>query len=103
MDFLLRMLQGSEVNCDNFAPACITDISTLSNLILPMIYLLAALALLGLFIRAGFKYIMAQGEPAKIKEAQQTITYAILGMIVVAAAFFLVRVIALLFDIPFLL
>jgi hypothetical protein len=37
-------------------------------------------------ILAGFKYVMAQGNPAKIQEATQALTYAIIGGILIVGA-----------------
>jgi hypothetical protein len=91
------------INCDNFPPACITDLSKLSNVLLPLVYIGAALMLLGLFIYAAFLYIQSSGDPTAVKEAQQTMSYAVLGIIVIIVAYVLVRLIAYIVDIPFLL
>ena len=91
------------ISCDTFAPACITNITTLSNLLVPLIYIVAALVLLGIFIAAAFGYVHAQGDPTAIKKAQQSMSYAVLGIIVVILAFVIVKVVTFIFDIPFLL
>lgn len=108
MRYLLRMLQSpspapSGIGCHNFPPACITDLSTLSNLLLPLIYIGASLFLLGMLLFAGFTYLQAGDNPGNVKVAQQTASYAVLGIVIIVVAYGLVRLIAYVLDIPFLL
>lgn len=108
MEYLLQLAQSPspgpvEITCKNFPPACLTDISKLSSILLPIIYLGAAVLLLGLLIRAAFLYIKSEGDAGQVKTAQQTATYAILGIIVVFLAYFLVRFVSYVLDIPFFL
>ncbi len=44
-------------------------------------------------IWSGFKFITAEGEPDKIKQARQTITNAVVGLIIVLVAVAVVRTI----------
>lgn len=44
-------------------------------------------------IWSGFKFITAEGEPDKIKQARQTITNAVIGLIIVLVAVAVVRTI----------
>ena len=48
---------------------------------------LGGIVLFLLFISAGFKYITAGGDPKGIESAKKTLTYAIAGMILLAAAY----------------
>jgi hypothetical protein len=46
-----------------------------------------------LLLSGGLKYIMAGGDPKAIDGAKKTITYAIAGMVVLAMAFLILRLI----------
>ena len=51
------------------------------------IILLFILIFFGLMVYAGFLWTTAQGDPAKVKKAQDMIKQAIIGMIIVFAAY----------------
>lgn len=48
---------------------------------------LAGIALFVLLLVGGFKYITSGGDPKAIEGAQKTITYAIIGLIVILLSF----------------
>ena len=52
-------------------------------------------------IVGGITFILSAGNEEKIKKAVQTIRYAIIGLFVSFIAFFIVRFLAILLDIPF--
>ena len=45
-------------------------------------------------IYAAYKYISSRGDQAKIDEAKKTLTYALIGMVFIFGAFFIVKLIA---------
>lgn len=47
----------------------------------------AAIVLFIMFLSGGFKYITAGGDPKGVEEAKKTLTYAIAGMVLLAASF----------------
>ncbi len=61
-----------------------TNISVVS--ILNWIYALMGLLTAGYIVFGAVKYVLSQGDPGKIKEASQAITYAVVGLIVVLVA-----------------
>jgi lysylphosphatidylglycerol synthetase-like protein (DUF2156 family) len=101
MEYLLGTV--SKVTCANFPPACLTDFSKIGALLLPLIYIGAALYLLGLFLYAGMIYVQSEGDPARIKTAQHTLTYGMLGIFVIIVAYFIVRLVSYILNIPFIL
>lgn len=113
MPYLLHMLQSgiavtpvpspANITCANFPPACITDLTVLSNILMPLIYLGAAALLFILLIYSAFVYLQNSGEASEVANAQNTLKYAIVGIFVIVIAYFLVRLIAYILDIPFLL
>ena len=58
---------------------------TLNN-VLAWVLSMAGIAAVGVIIYGGIKYLTAQGDPGKIKQASQIIAYALIGLIVVMVA-----------------
>jgi hypothetical protein len=54
--------------------------------ILNWTYAIAGLVAAGFIVYGAVNYLMAQGESAKIKQASQTIAFAVIGLIVVLIA-----------------
>jgi hypothetical protein len=52
---------------------------------------LAALAAVAMLVAAGFMYITANGDEAKVEKATKTLTFAIIGLVVCFIAVMLVR------------
>ena len=61
---------------------------------------LIGFALLLMLIRGGVGYITAQGDPKAVASARATITWAIIGFVVVLAAFLIVSLVAGFFTLP---
>lgn len=54
--------------------------------ILNFVYAFAGLVAVGFIVYGAVNYAMTQGDPGKIKQAGQTIAFAIIGLIVVLIA-----------------
>lgn len=54
---------------------------------------LSGIALFVMLLSGGFKYITSGGDPKAAQAAQQTITYALLGLIVIVSSVLILRVI----------
>ncbi|OGF99436.1 hypothetical protein A2Y99_00130 [Candidatus Gottesmanbacteria bacterium RBG_13_37_7] len=54
---------------------------------------LATLALFVMLVIGGFKYMTAGGDPKTATSARQTITYAVVGIVLLALAFIIFRII----------
>ena len=52
---------------------------------------IAGILLFIMLIWGGFSYITSGGDPKKVEQARNTLTYAIAGMVVVALAFMILR------------
>ncbi|MFN4212592.1 MAG: hypothetical protein ACK4FL_01345 [Microgenomates group bacterium] len=76
-----------------FKPAIFSNFSTLINLILPLATAGAALLFLVMFFSAAFKILSHGDSPEEIKKAQNTIAFAVLGLIVVIVSFLAVNLI----------
>lgn len=107
MDALLTLLQAPTVtpsiNCQNFPPACITNISALASFLLPLLYVGSAMLLLFILLYAGYLYLKSGSDPGNVTRAQSLITYSIVGIILIFLAYFLTRVVAYVFNIDFVL
>jgi hypothetical protein len=58
---------------------------------------LVALALFIMFLIAGFTYITSFGNAEKVKKAQSTFRYAILGLVIYVSSYLMLRIIDVLF------
>lgn len=54
----------------------------------------AGLVALILIITSGIKYILSSGDAKKAGEAQKTLTFAIIGLVIIFLSFFIVNLIA---------
>jgi len=78
-----------------------TNIQTLGDLINKILVFLmpaAGLILLFVLIWGGFDFMMAQGNPEKIKSAWGKITSGIIGFILLITSYLIVRLIAKIFG-----
>lgn len=78
------------------APEAIKNTSVkLDNTTLPTIFNavlgIAAAVAVAFIVFGGIKYVLSRGEPDEIKQARDTILYAIIGLIVVVVSFMLVN------------
>ncbi len=88
----------AQVNFDNphvFAPARISSIGTLMNLIIPLLLLGAALLFLIMGLMAGFNILTGGDNPDQIKKAQQSLGFSVLGIIIVICSFLAVKLISM--------
>lgn len=70
-------------------PASMPDMSVgnVVNSVLNIVYFLVGIIAVGMIIYAGIQYLTANGEPNKAKKAMDTIIFAVVGLIVVIAAY----------------
>ena len=61
-----------------------TDIDIIS--VLNWVYAFAGVVAVGFIVYGAVNYAMTQGDPGKIKQAGQTIAYAVIGLVVVLLA-----------------
>lgn len=82
-----------------FPPARIADIGGILNLILPLLVLGAALLFLIMFLFAGFQWLTAGGSMDNAKKAQKTMTFAVIGLVVVVISYTAVKLIGFILQI----
>lgn len=67
-------------------------LSTLINPLINNILIISGIFALVVILLAGFSYITASGDKAKTDQASQALTYGIIGLVVVVAAFVVTRI-----------
>lgn len=88
-------------------PSQITGLTNLSlsyliQFALRLAFFAAILLTLVFFLLGGFKWMLSQGDKKQVEEAQKTITFAVVGLIVVFLAMLIINLIGYLFRIPLL-
>ena len=97
----------AEVDLQNiYSPAeTLGDNPTLSTLINPIIanvLIISGVVAFGTILFAGFTYITAAGDKGKTAQASQALTYGIIGLVVVVAAFIITRLLGAILGFKFL-
>jgi hypothetical protein len=75
------------------------NIGSLVNLLVPLAILIASLIFLFMIFKAAFTLLTSQGDPEKISSAQSTITYGVIGLVIIMLSFFIVKIIELVLGI----
>jgi|GEM_PF-1279493 len=87
------------INETSFPTARIGNISTLLNVIIPLLSLGAGLLFLIVTFQAAFKYLTSEGKAEEIAKAQKTIIWGVVGLVVVISAYILVKIISMILNI----
>lgn len=82
--FTIVAAAADEIKTDNIPKGTWTNSSWLT--ILNSVYAIAGIVAVAFVIRGAFFHIQAQGSPDKIKQGNQTLVYAIVGLVVVILA-----------------
>lgn len=73
-------------------PAAFNSLGDVISAILPVFISVAGLALFAYLLMGGIKYITSGGDEKAVMEARKIITNAIIGMLIVFVAFWIVRI-----------
>lgn len=73
-------------------PTAFNSLGDVVSAILPVIISVAGLALFAYLLMGGIKYITSGGDDKAIMEAKKIITNALIGMLIVFVAFWIVRI-----------
>jgi len=71
----------------------LTDVGRLVSILFSNAIMIAGIVLIFLIIIAGIQMISGSGDVQKVAQARQIITAAIIGFILIIAAFFIVRLV----------
>lgn len=92
------------INPTTFPTVRFANIGTLLDVLLPVIYVICGLVFGWMLLWSAYLVISAGGEQEKIRKAQQTATFAVIGILVVVIAAILVNILGFItnIDLPFL-
>lgn len=76
-------------------------LSTLVNPIIQNVLVISGVVAFFVIFLAGFNFVTAAGDKAKTEQAQRMLTYGILGIIVVVAAYLITKLVGLQLGITF--
>ena len=63
-----------------------------SNAVIAVVEL-AGVALFFMFVIGGFSFLTSGGNPKQLEQAKQTLTYAIIGVVVIVLAYLIIQII----------
>jgi len=91
------------INGQTVTAATLSCLECLGQAIFQNIIRLAGIIALIMLVIGGFRYITAGGDPKAAESARNTLTYAILGLVLVILAWFILRFISNFTGLPQLL
>jgi hypothetical protein len=86
--------EGLQYELEPVLRSDITSIETLLTAILNVLLVIAVPIIVFFIIFAGFTYVTAQGNPEKIKTATRSLTYAIIGAVLILGGVAISEIIA---------
>ena len=70
-----------------------TTLGTIVSLLLAYILPLAGIVLLLFLLFAGFQFLTSAGDPKKVEQAKERLTSALVGFVIVFAAYWIVQIV----------
>jgi hypothetical protein len=65
---------------------------------IPLIFVIGGIALLAMIIMAGFTFLTSAGDSKKMEQGKNQLTYAIVGIVIIFAAFWIVQIVGYMFG-----
>ena len=92
------------INPTTFPAVRFANISVLLGVLIPLMYIVGGLIFGWMLIWSAYLIITAGGDPEKVQKAQQTATFAVIGIFVIIIAIVLVKLFGFItnIDFPFL-
>ena len=81
---------GSDANCAKQANGSIS-LDTIIKVVINILSIIVGVISVIMIMLGGFKYVTSGGDSGKVKSAKESITYAIVGVIIVALAQVIVK------------
>ena len=69
------------------------SIGSILNLLLPTIMIVASLVFLAILLYGAFSYVTSSGEQDKVQKARKTITYSLLGLVLILFSYLIVSLV----------
>ena len=96
---VLAMIYAVDINESNFAPARFASLASLINIIFPFVIVIIAFAALAYMLYGAFIWITNGDNPEQIKKAQMTITFSVIGLLIVIFSYLGVKLIGYILNI----
>ncbi|MBI3980492.1 hypothetical protein HY345_00670 [Candidatus Microgenomates bacterium] len=96
---VLTLLAQGEITVPQPSTVKITDVGRLISGLIGVAMLLAALAVFIYLIWGGFEWITSGGDKAGVENARNKITAALIGLVIVASAWAIMRLVEFFFGI----
>jgi hypothetical protein len=96
---LSTLLAQGDITVPQPATVKITDVGKLISGLIGIAMLLAALAVFVYLVWGGFEWITSGGDKAAVENARNKITAALIGLVIVASAWAIMRIIEFFFGI----
>lgn len=77
-----------------------TTIGGVVSAAVPFIFIFAGTGLFLMLIAGGFDFLTSAGDPKKLDQGRQRLTYAVVGFIIIFAAFWIVQAAGIIFGLP---
>lgn len=75
-----------------------TNLSSVVTQAIPIVFSIAGILLLAYLVWGGFDYLTSMGEPEKAEQGKAKITNALIGFIIIFAAYWLVQIVDYIFG-----
>jgi hypothetical protein len=89
----------SFINSTNYSGFKLKTLADLVNFIIPLLTVIAALLFGGMLLFAAFNFLTAGSDAEKIDKARNTMTFAVVGLLVILAAFTIVKLLEFVLNI----
>lgn len=83
---------------DTFKGFSFGTLGTVIETAIPFLLVFAGVGLLLMILSAGFALLTSGGDPKRLETGKQRLTYAVIGFIVVFAAYWIVQLVARIFG-----
>ncbi|GAC1570487.1 MAG: hypothetical protein NVS3B23_02360 [Candidatus Saccharimonadales bacterium] len=80
---------GDESSCKGTQAS--DTVTNIIKIVVTIFSIIVGIAAILMIIVGGFKYVTSTGDPGKVSSAKNTILYALIGLVIVALAQFIVR------------
>jgi hypothetical protein len=98
---MIKEVQAIDFSSPTVNPvANVGTFATLMNVIAPLAMAIGAFICLAMLFWGGFLYLTSGGEADKVQQGKRTLTYAIIGLIILICSTLFVNVIALVLGVP---
>jgi len=76
-----------------------SSIDKFTNLFVPLMIIFAGLSTLAMLLYGAYMFLTSEGNAEKLKKAQNTLFYSVLGLLLVVFAFIITKIIGFLFKV----